>query len=209
MTREYGNVQSAIWRDREFRLLTAFAQHTYVMLATQPDISSCGVLALTETRWARYASDSSAAAVTAALDSLARHPQRYVVIDEDTGELLVRSFVKHDKGYGNAKRLPAIKAAAGAVESPILRGQINIEMGNLGVDIHLRNSLSPAELDALFRARDTTSGLPEVTVTVTDTVTDTALSSTSTTYSSSSNFSNARELRAVNGGFVSTEAGDE
>ena len=208
MTREYGNVQSLIWRDPEFRRLNTADQWAYLMLTTQPDISSCGVLTVAASRWARYSQDMTEKAVAASLRRLEAHSQRYVVIDVDTDELLVRSFVRHDKGYTNIKRLPAITAAAEAIESPILRGSLNLEMANLGVDIHLGNSLSPDELDAVFRSRPSLSGMPEVLVTVQDPVTDTVLTS-SGSESSSSNESNARALRAVNGGFASTEAGDE
>ena len=209
MTRDYGSVQSRIWRDPDFRRLNAPEQWAYLMLCTQPDISSCGVLTVAPARWARYAADLDTPVILAALDRLQAHEQHYVVLDRDTDELLVRSFIKHDKGYKNAKRLPAIKAAASSVESPLLRAYLNVEMGLVGMDLQLGNALSDSPSDALSGSGNSFSGLPKVLVTVTDTVTDTALGSITTTYSSSSNLSNARELRAVNGGFVSTEAGDE
>jgi hypothetical protein len=44
MARDYANIVTAIWRDRDFRALTAADQRMYLLLVTQPDISAAGTL---------------------------------------------------------------------------------------------------------------------------------------------------------------------
>lgn len=139
MARSYGQVHAAIWRDNDFRSLSGFAQRVYLMLITQPDISSAGTLPLTIRRWSRYASDTPADALSDALSELVR--TAFIVIDEDAEELLVRKFVKWDGGYNNEKRRPAIQAAANGVVSGRIRAALAIELDALGVSHDLADAL--------------------------------------------------------------------
>lgn len=68
----YARVFASIWADPDFCALSSSAQRLYLLLITQPDVSHCGVLPLTERRWARLAADTDADSVRAALDELER-----------------------------------------------------------------------------------------------------------------------------------------
>jgi hypothetical protein len=131
MARTYGAIITAIWTNPEFCQLTIAAQHTYLMLVTQTDISPVGILSVTTRRWSNYAADSTVDALSMSLQSLI--DGRFVVVDWDREELLVRSFVKWDGGYTNTKRLIAIQSAAKAVASPELRTVLAGELDRLGV----------------------------------------------------------------------------
>ncbi len=131
MARAYANVATALWRDDEFRPLSLAAQHAYLLLMSQPDISAAGVLPLALTRWASRTKDVTRASLRAAIDELETH--RFVALDEETEELLVRSFVRWDNGYGNPKRRPVIKDAASHVESGTLRRVLAAELDRLGL----------------------------------------------------------------------------
>lgn len=131
MARNYANVSTAIWRDDDFRKLTATGQRMYLLALSQSDISAAGVLALRLPRWAAMAVDTTPADVQAAIDEL--QASRHVIYDEVAGELLVRSFVKWDAGYGNAKRRPVIIKAAFEVESEAIRCALAVEFERLGV----------------------------------------------------------------------------
>jgi hypothetical protein len=133
MARNYANISTSIWRDDDFRALTVGAQHTYLLLATQPDISAAGVLPLTLGRWASRAQGANVDTLTVALDELVAH--RFIVLDEDTQELLIRSFVKWDGGYNNSKRRFAIKDAAEQIESGELRAALAVEFGRLDLPL--------------------------------------------------------------------------
>lgn len=151
MARSYGQIMSAIWQDPDFRKLSGGAQRAYLMLVTQADISSAGTLSLTVGRWSRYAADTSSDALWHALSEL--DDSAFISFDRDTEELLVRKFVKWDGGAHNAKRRPAITAAANAVASSPIRETLARELDALGVP------------HSLFRPSDTPPDTPRVVVT--------------------------------------------
>lgn len=131
MARAYANVATALWRDEEFRPLSLAAQHAYLLLMSQPDISAAGVLPLALTRWASRTKDVTRTSLRTAIDELEAH--RFVAVDEETEELLVRSFVRWDNGYTNPKRRPVIREAAGHVESGTLQRILAAELDRLGL----------------------------------------------------------------------------
>ena len=132
MARSYANIATAIWRDDEFRALTVAEQHAYMLLTTQQDISAAGVLPLALTRWSSRSKNGTVADLRAALDGLEAH--RFVIVDYDTEEVLVRSFVRWDNGHTNPKRRPVIRDAAGAAESVHIRRTLTYELNRLGID---------------------------------------------------------------------------
>lgn len=165
--RDYANIITAIWRDARFRALPAAPQRTYLMLVTQPDISGAGTLPLTVRRWAQNAPDTSREDISADLKAL--EAAGFIYADEDTEELLVRTFVKHDKGYTNPKRKPVILSAAAAIESPKLRRVLWSELEKLGLADSLPQ-LSETSTDSLS---DSQSASDRVVVTVVTTGTST------------------------------------
>jgi hypothetical protein len=155
MARDYANIFTAIWREPDWKALPSRAQRTYFMLVTQPDISAAGTLDLTAKRWAKLAADTTVVTIRADLEVLAA--ARFVFVDEDTEELLVRTFVKHDKGYGNSKRRGAIVDAAKGLESPQLRQILWVEFEKLSIAHVLPSTYITAgnrASDALFEIDD-------------------------------------------------------
>lgn len=130
--RSYAHIMTAIWRkDVEFRALLAADQRMYLLLTTQGDISAAGTLPLVISRWADLAPDTTEDDIRTSLARLSAGG--FVVIDYTTQELLVRSFVRWDKGYGNAKRRPVILDAAASTTSSILRSALATEFERLGL----------------------------------------------------------------------------
>lgn len=115
------------------------------MLLTQPDISSCGVVPLTVKRWANNASDSDPDRLSIALAELA--DRLFVVTDDVTEEVLIRTFAKWDGGSNNPKRRPAILAAVQAIQSTTLMQVARHELSKLGVMDQEENSLSDSLSD--------------------------------------------------------------
>lgn len=132
MARSYANIVTTIYADPEFCGLSAGAQRTYFMLVVQPEITACGSLALTLRRWAKTVPEAERHLLGAWLTELEQ--ARYVLVDEDTEELLVRTFAKWDGGYKHAKRVLAVVATAEAIRSPRLRTAIAVELASL--DVH-------------------------------------------------------------------------
>ena len=87
--------KTATW-STDFPALTVEAQHLYQLLGSQPDITLCGVLSIAVRRWAALSANGSPARTRKALSELVE--KRYVVVDETTDELVLRTYVKHAGG---------------------------------------------------------------------------------------------------------------
>jgi hypothetical protein len=94
VAREYTRVKLTIWNDPDFRCLTSDAQWLYFVLMTHPSISLCGVVDWREARLTAIAADMSVERLRAAAVALGRG--RFIAVDPETEESLVRSFVRHD-----------------------------------------------------------------------------------------------------------------
>lgn len=163
MPRDYAQIVTAIWRNAEFKALDEGPQRLYLLLTTQSDISAAGVLALRVRRWADMAANSTPDRIMQALKTL--EEGRFVVVDHDTEELLIRSFIKWDKGYRNSKRRPAIARALDDVASAVIFMTITAELDRLGVTLprntprgHPANDLSSAEPALSHAVPDSLSG---------------------------------------------------
>lgn len=132
MAREHARILCRIWRDADFRALTVDQQWLFEALLSQPTISNAGVLALTPRPWARLAEDMTPERVEAALAGLVA--KRYVVLDEDTGELLVRTFMRNDGVSSNGKVFKNALKVALQVQSEALRLVLAAELRKVGTE---------------------------------------------------------------------------
>src|SRR5687767_10235844 len=94
MARTYARVKTDIWADDDFRALPVEAQHLYFVLLTSNSLNYFGVTDCRPVRIAAASGTWSPKAVAAAGCVLAEH--LYLVIDEATEEVLIRSFVRND-----------------------------------------------------------------------------------------------------------------
>lgn len=129
MARDHARIYTSIWADPEWRRLDQSAQHTYLMLASQPRLSYCGVLDYLPSRLAAQVSGLTDAKVRTAVRSLER--ARYVVVDRDTHELAVRSYVRHDGVLARRNMGNAVARALGLVVSQNVREAVLNELGRL------------------------------------------------------------------------------
>jgi hypothetical protein len=125
MARSYAKLYVTVWGS-DFRTLTRGAQHLYFQLMSNPKLSSAGCVAIQARKWAAQSSDSTPADVERALDELAQH--RYILVDDDTEELLIRSFIRHDRGHRNQFLRKSIETAITTIESPRLREHARLEL---------------------------------------------------------------------------------
>lgn len=126
MAREYAKLLTRIWADGDFKKLTANAQRLYFQIISQPDISMVGVVTLAEKRWAMQVADQPETNVVASLAELENH--RFVVVDTNTQEVLVRSFVRSDEGWKSPTAMKGIESAARSVLSDGLKAGIRDEL---------------------------------------------------------------------------------
>lgn len=145
MARTESRTKTAIWTDPDFRLLSRAAQRFYWLLYSQSTISLCGVVAYTPKRWAGYASDETLGTIEAALDELEH--ARYVVVDRDTEEVWVRTFVRHDGVAKSPKTLGAAREQAEHILSTTIRPGVYAALDPSG------NTLSDSLSDSLYPGR--------------------------------------------------------
>jgi hypothetical protein len=97
MARSEARIYTELWEDDDFLALAPGPQRMFLFLLSQHDLSHDGVLALRERRWSKGARGLTAGEVSADLEAL--EEARFIVVDEDTEELLIRSFIRRDKVY--------------------------------------------------------------------------------------------------------------
>lgn len=107
----------------EFRQLSPLAQWAYMMLLSQPQISNLGMLAYTPEKWVRLAIGATPPQLEAAIGEL--EERRYLIIDRETGELLVRTFIKHDKVWSQPKLVINARVIINQVESDAIRSYLS------------------------------------------------------------------------------------
>lgn len=126
MARTYGKIHTRIWRDPDYKALTHSEQWLYEALISQSDLSLCGLILYRPGRWSKLASDVSHDDVHNLL--LLLEEKRYLCIDWDTEEVLIRSFSRNDGGAKHGKILIGIKAAIKEIESDSLRNTAASEL---------------------------------------------------------------------------------
>jgi hypothetical protein len=130
MARTHGRIYSRIW-DGDFRDLSRNAQWTYKFLLSQADLNQAGLIGLRLRRWADSALDVSPDDLLGDLEELER--ARWVVVDHDAEEVLVRTFIRNDGVY----RQPNVMLAAGndarEMRSPKLRAALLLELDRIPV----------------------------------------------------------------------------
>lgn len=132
MPRTHGRVMSAIWNDGDFINMRRGAQGMFMFLLSQPDLSHAGLVPMRVNRWAKKAEDLSAKQVRSELDYLA--DRDFVVVDEDTEEVLIRTMVRNDGVYKQPLVMERMREDAKQIESPMLREAFAAELDRLPLD---------------------------------------------------------------------------
>ncbi|MGW6121470.1 hypothetical protein ACWFRF_20680 [Nocardia sp. NPDC055165] len=132
MAREHARIWLRIWSDDHFRALSPQAQHLYFVLLTSPSLSYAGVCDWRPGRIAANAHGWTAGEVVEAGAELVR--TLYVVIDEDSEEALLRSFIRNDDILKNPNVAVSMSIAFGGIASSVLRGVVVHELKRLYAD---------------------------------------------------------------------------
>lgn len=120
MARSHGILKTTVWDvGSEFRQLSRNAQWAYTMLISQPQITNCGCLPYLPHKWAALAAGGTRPELDQALAEL--EERRFIVVDETTSELLVRTFVKHDRIYRQPNLVKNARAEFRGIESTMIR----------------------------------------------------------------------------------------
>ncbi|OLZ72534.1 hypothetical protein AVW11_03840 [Streptomyces amritsarensis] len=141
MARGHGRILTSIWEDDEFLDLEEREQRLYLFLISQPNLNHAGLLDLTLRRWARKSRGLTSSKLEELLHSL--EAARFIVMDDDTEELLIRSFVRNDGVWRMPKVMGAMVSGALEISSKKLRRALLAEMDR--VPLHELND-EPAKL---------------------------------------------------------------
>lgn len=130
MARTESRTKTSIWTDEDFKVLTSRAQRMYWLLYSQSTISLCGVLAMTARRWAATAPDETLETVHQALGELEEH--NFILVDRDTEEVFVRTFVRHDGVARSPKTCEAAWKQLNNIDSPVIQQAAVAEFTAIG-----------------------------------------------------------------------------
>lgn len=147
MAQDFAPLLRSIWSDDDFRALSSDAQYVYLLLLSHPDRNAAGVLPFTIRKWCRLSTDMKPARMRAAIDEL--DLAAFVVLDEDTEELLVRSYIRRATVYKHIRMLMNALRECSEVESERLRsalGQELVRLPKLAVPEHNERMATEARL---------------------------------------------------------------
>ncbi|MBB4984971.1 hypothetical protein [Streptomyces nymphaeiformis] len=132
MARGHGRILTSIWEDADFLALGEREQRLYLFLISQPNLNHAGLLDLTLRRWSRKARGLTSAELEKLLQTL--EGARFIVMDEDTEELLIRSFVRNDGVWRMPKVMGAMVSGALEISSKHLQRALLDEMDRIPLD---------------------------------------------------------------------------
>lgn len=126
MARDHARVKTSIWDDPDFLRLRVREQHLYLALMSNKGLSRCGVITYIPSRFEHLAADLTPAKFRTAVAGLC--DSRFVVLDERTQELVLRSYVRHDGLFDRLNMGKAVGTAFEAVVSRRVRDVVGREL---------------------------------------------------------------------------------
>jgi hypothetical protein len=132
MARNHGRIAVTIWQDPDFCALPVGPQRLYLFLTSQPNVSHLGVLPLTIRRWSKAVAGYTTELLEADLDILEDHG--FVLVDEDTEEVLVRTLFRHDGVYKQPNVLLSAMSSVKAIASRSIKQTLAVEVEKVPVE---------------------------------------------------------------------------
>lgn len=130
--RTFAAIYLSVDGDKDFQQLHFREQHMYWTLLRQRKLNRAGLLDLNIYKWAKSAGGMSEETVVQSLAILAE--RKYIVIDEQTRELLIRTYVRGDGAYKMPRVMASVVSAAHEIESPRLRRALLAEIDRIPLD---------------------------------------------------------------------------
>ncbi len=149
MARSEGRILVEIWDDPDFIALLIEDQRNYLFLFSQRDTAHTGVLPLRERRWSNTAMDATPSGISASLRRL--EAAGFVVVDESTEEVLVRSLIRRDKIFRQPNVLRAAQDQMAQIASRKIRSALLTELDRIAAEQQV-TGLSATVLSAMREA---------------------------------------------------------
>lgn len=125
MSSKYLRLYTSVWRDDDFRRLTQADQQTYLVIACSEDMSWAGVAPLFPARYIA-AKDATTAKVAKSIKALQKG--RFLVVDEGTGEVMVRAFIRASGLLTQPNVIKAMCREAAKVHSDAISSVVRAEV---------------------------------------------------------------------------------
>lgn len=126
---KYAQIRPAMWLDDEWRRMTRDGQWLYLLVLTHPERSLAGVLDWRPGRIKEFSAECSIRDVMIAAQECS--DKHFLVFDQGTEEVLVRSFVRHDGLLKQPRMGVAVANAFGSIGSNKLRAALVHELARL------------------------------------------------------------------------------
>lgn len=127
--RDRANIRTDIWADGDWRELRDVDQHLYLLILTHATLNYAGVADWRPGRLAALFSNGSVDVVRERARCL--EVKGYILVDDETEEVLIRSFVKHDGLMKQPKLAVAMANAFAAIASTSIRQVVAFEIQKL------------------------------------------------------------------------------
>ena len=127
--RQYALIHRAILDDPSWRCLTRSQQNLYLLLLLKLSTNLCGIVDWRPKKLAVNASDMTVETIEA--DAVVLEKKLSIVRDEDTDEVLIRSFLRNDAPLKSSKTAIAVRSSYTDTASSKLRGVIVFELQRL------------------------------------------------------------------------------
>jgi hypothetical protein len=154
MARTHARLRLSMWSDEDFRDLPAESQWLYMLLLTSSALSYAGVTDWRPARIAPMAVDVSPARVEAAAVELEQN--HYIVVDRDTEEVLVRSFIRNDGLMDQPNVAAAMVKAYIAMASRTLQAVVVHELKRLNKEDSTLKAWARTDVRGLLKKRSMT-----------------------------------------------------
>lgn len=125
----HARIQVDIWDNPDFIKLRTTEQQTYFMLMSHKSLSRCGVTMNIPSHFEGLSRDLTPAKFRASVKAL--KAARFVVTDDRTHELLVRTYIRHDGVFDRENMGKAVGTAFGTVISQRIKKAVGGELARL------------------------------------------------------------------------------
>lgn len=123
---KFAQIRPEMWIDDEWRDLTKDAQHLYLAMLTDPQRSYCGLVAWKPLAIIQRAKEWTVLELMRAAVELSY--AHFLVFDQETDEVLVRSFMRHDGLLGQPRMAVSVANAFGVIGSNKIRAVVVHEL---------------------------------------------------------------------------------
>ncbi|WP_333674503.1 hypothetical protein [Glutamicibacter sp.] len=132
MAREQANIGTSLWGDRDWRELPQSAKYLYLLLLSHPSITYAGVVDWRPARLSMFSPDTTRESISRDAEVLQK--ARFIFVDEESEEVVIRSYLRHDGILKQPKLSVSMANAYATISSKKIQDIIAYELHRLVVE---------------------------------------------------------------------------